>query len=62
MKLLPSLNKYKRLANIRTAVLQAQLFSKLPYGDHLIQKGRELSNVGGQNKRIKFKEKSFFPW
>ena len=38
-------------------VLQAQFFSKLPFGDHVIQKSRQLSNVGRQNKVIKFKKK-----
>ena len=42
--------------------LQAQYFFKLPFGDHVIQKSRQLSNVGRQNTVIKFKEKSYFPW
>ena len=29
-------------------VLQAQFFSKLPFGDHVMQKSRQLLNVGRQ--------------
>ena len=50
------------VSNCCKAVLQAQFFSKLPFGDHVIQKSCQLSNVGRQNKVIKFKKKSYFPW
>ena len=42
------------------SLLQAQFFSKLSFGDHVIQKSRQLSNVGHQNKRIKLKRNHFF--
>ena len=54
--------KRSKIKKSLTSVLQAQFFSKLPFGDHVIQKSRQLSNVGRQNKVTKFKKKSYFPW
>ena len=47
--------------NKKGSALQVQYFSKLPFGDHVIQRSRQLSNVGRQQV-IKFKKKSYFPW
>ena len=41
-------------------MLQAQFFSKLPFGDHVIEKSRQLSNVDRQNKRIKLIKEIIF--